>query len=158
MRMILPVSFIRHGRFTRRHALVIRLPWPTWLCVVVSTRFQADGLETAPHISTRLLIYLSIYPSVCPHILHIRRKDLIPIHLSIYYFLLSFIFGKWGQGYVRLWQSSLIQRGMAAFLCLLHWRDGLLIPTRRFLLFLYIWGEKLASTPRTQSTMFPHSH
>lgn len=99
-------------------------------------RDLSRGSRDKFHIHTRPLpiyqpIYLSIY-------LHVRREDLIPIHLSIYY-LLSFIFGKMGAG-TRMTLTELTDpTGMAAaMLCLLNGRMASFDPGVFCCLHIYL--------------------
>lgn len=64
---------------------------------VISIRSHNEA-PTRHILPTHPPIYSSTYRSIClPNYLPTRRRDLIPIHLSIYYFLLSFISGKMGE-------------------------------------------------------------
>lgn len=92
------------------------------------------------------IIYLSIYLRV-----HLEEGEFYThssVHLSIYYFLLSFILEKKGKGYARTRQGLLTQReGLAmavggAMLCYLHGTNNLFsLFILALLCFIYMWGD-----------------
>lgn len=130
------------------HALV-----PTRLCAVISLRCHSK----APRTNTRVYppTYLPNYPSIysSTHYLLIRREDLIPIHLSIYYFLLFLFWKTGGKDTYELDKAYSINGNgatAAAMLCYLHGRTLLFIPAFSV---VFIYRGELTSTP-PQSTHF----
>lgn len=112
---------------------------PTWLCSVASKRCYIETQDECSHIYPPT--YLSIY---LPNYLHTVREDLIPIHLSIYYFLLSLFLEKWGgKDTYELDKAYSFKRNgasAAAMLCYLHGRTFYFTPALFCCLYIS-WGS-----------------
>lgn len=140
------------GRFTRT-AHCHELPWPCAhlaLFCHLEVMLHRDSQDESSHIYPPT--YLSIY---LPNYLHTVREDLIPIHLSIYYFLLSLFLEKWGER-IRTNSTKLTpSRGMGLRrrLCYAIYTGGRSILPRRYsVVFIYL-GD-LTSTSRYNQHAF----